>query len=44
MATGTDYMAFSGGSVLDNPPSNAEVTSSSPGSRGSHMPRSMAAF
>ena len=44
MIKGTDYMAFSGGSLLESPPSNAEDTSSSPGSRGSHMPWSMTAF
>ena len=35
-----DYLGFSGGTVVKNPPANAGDTGSSPGPGRSHMPRS----
>ena len=36
----TDLGCFPGGTVVENPPTNAGDTGSSPGLGGSHMPRS----
>ena len=35
-----EFRGFAGGTVLKNPPANAEETGSSPGPGRSHMPRS----